>query len=327
MAKRDYYDVLGVGRTASDAQIKAAYRKAARKYHPDVNKAADSAAKFREATEAYEVLGDTQKRKQYDQFGHAVPGMGGGGGPGGGPGRTYTWSNQGGQEAPFDFQDIFGAGGGSGGFSGMSLQDILEALGGGGRRRGRGGPQPGRPPITGQDLEYHLSLTFLQAVKGSSTTIRLQMEDGSSQTLTVKIPPGVREGSKIRLRGKGAPGPGGPGDLYIVCHVAEHSHFHRVDNDIHVEVPISITEAALGAKVDVPTLDGLMTVTIPPGTPSGRKLRIKGKGVAVPGGVVGDLYVGIRIVPPAQVSAKGAQLLRQFDETEQFDPRANVPWR
>lgn len=315
MAKRDYYEVLGVGHNATPDQIKSAYRKLARKHHPDVNKAADASARFKEATEAYEVLGDPQKRNMYDQFGHAGPsgGFGGGyGGPGrGGPrGRTYEWSGPGGQGVRLE--DIFGGGQG---FSGMSLDDIMEALGGGRRsRRGRSEPQP-------RDMESHVSLDFLQAVRG--TTISLRMEGGGVETINVRIPPGVNEGSRVRVRSKGVNG----GDLFIVTHVGPHPYFRRDGADIYVDLPISITEAALGAKVDVPTLEGASTITIPPGSNSGRKLRLRGKGVVGAGGSGGDQYVVLKIVVPPQSPPKAADLLRQFDHLVQFDPRMDVPWK
>ncbi len=328
MGKRDYYEVLGVSRSASGDQIRSAYRKLARKYHPDVNKAADAAQKFKEATEAYEVLSDAEKRKMYDQFGHA--GMGGGFGAGAGPaagrgGRTYTWTGGGGQAGGFQgFEDLF-AGQGGHGFMGMSLEELMAALGGGGRggrRRTREAPRPG-----GMDVTYDLGVDFLQAVHGTTATIRLQREGGPSETISVKIPPGVKEGSKIRVRGKGAQGPGGGGDLYIVVHVREHPYFRREGDDIYLEVPVSVTEACLGAKVDVPTLEGTMTVTVPPGTASHRKLRLKGKGVKPPSGEAGDQYVVIRIVPPEQVSDEAADLLRKLQQVQPYDPRAKAPWK
>jgi curved DNA-binding protein len=202
----------------------------------------------------------------------------------------------------------------------MGLEELLSHLGAGGGARRRGKPAP----TTGADLEYELSLDFLSAIRGTTTTIRLSQGD-DTETLSVKIPPGVKEGSRIRIRGKGQPGRGGRGDLYIVTRVGEHPYFRRDGNDIYVDVPVSITEATLGAKVDVPTLDGLTTVTVPPGTPSGRKLRLRSKGA--PGPTPGDLYVGIQIVPPSKVSAKGAELLQKFDQAEDFNPRANVAWK
>ncbi|MFB3891318.1 MAG: DnaJ C-terminal domain-containing protein [Phycisphaerae bacterium] len=325
MAKRDYYDVLGVGRDASVDQIKAAYRKLARKYHPDVNKASDAPTKFKEATEAYEVLSDPQKRKMYDQFGFIGPGEGfpqGGPGPGG---RTYQWRGQPGQGFNINIDDIFGGGGQ--GFMGMSLDEILQQLAGGGRR-GAGQPRAGRGGRAAyepqpSDLDAEVTLDFMQAINGTTVSLRLQAGD-ASQTINVKIPPGVHEGSRIRVRGKGSAG----GDLYIITHIREHPYFRREGDDIHVQVPVSITEAALGAKVDVPTLNGMTTVTVPPGTSSSRLLRLRGLGVARPNGRGrGDQYVEIRIVAPPSVSDKGAELLRQFDAIEKFDPRAGVPWR
>ena len=328
MAKRDYYEVLGVARGATEAQIKSAYRKLARKFHPDVNKAADATAKFREATEAYEVLGDAQKRKMYDQFGHAGPagGFGQPGGPGGygggrsgGGGRNYTWQ-QGGRPGGVDFDEMFG---GPGGFNGMTLEEILQQLGG---AAGRGGRRGRAAAPRGQDLEYNLDLDFLAAVRGADTNVTLQDDRGNRQTLTVHIPPGVHEGSRVRVREKGAPGPGGSGDLYIVTHIRPHPYFRREGNDIYIDLPISITESALGAKVDAPTLEGTMTVTVPPGTGSGRKLRLKGRGITPPGGTAGDQFIVIQVVPPPRLSPKGAELLKEFQGLEPFDPRKEMPW-
>jgi DnaJ-class molecular chaperone len=331
--KRDYYEVLGVKRNASSDEIKRAYRKLARKYHPDVNKAEDAATKFREATESYEVLSDGEKRKTYDQFGHAA--FGGPAGARRGRGAGGPWPG-GAQGVQFDFSDIFGGGRGGGrsggGFMGMGLDEILEALGGRPRsaRRSR---RPTGPAPRGQSIEHRVMLDFLEAVHGTSTTLRLQETDpktgqSASQTITVKIPPGVRDGQKIRLRGKGESGPGGAGDLLIICHIKKHLYFRREGNDLYVEVPISIVEATLGAKVDVPTIDGTMTVTIPPGVASGRRLRLKSKGIAVPGmeGQRGDQYVIIKIVPPTEVSKGGREMLEKFSKSDDIDPREDAPW-
>jgi len=318
MAKRDYYEILGINRDATEAQIRSAYRKLARKYHPDVNKAPGAAEKFKEATEAYEVLSDAQKRGMYDRFGHVGPNNGPF--PGGG-GATYTWRGRPGQGAAVDFEEILGGFGG--GLAGLSLEEILQALGGG--RRGA----KAQARSVGTDLESHLTLDFLDAVRGTTTTLRIRRPEasGGSESITVRIPPGVREGGRVRVRGKGADGAAARGDLYIVLHVREHPYFRREGDDIYVDLPISLSEAALGAKVDVPTIDGMTTVTIPPGSPSGRHLRLRGKGVASPGGSQrGDQYAVIRIVPPPKLSSRGAELLREFNAAERFDPRANAPW-
>ncbi len=320
MAKRDYYDVLGVKRSAKADEIKSAYRKLARKYHPDANKSAGAPEKFNEATEAYDVLSDPEKRKIYDQYGHAGPSSGPGF-PGAGR-RGHS-----GQGVSFNFSDIFGGGGS--GFAGMSLDDILQSLGGGRARRGRQ-RQP-RPSRRGGDSETRLTLDFLQAIRGTSTRIRISRQgfDGAAQqeTIEVKIPAGVKDGSKIRVRGKGELGADSPGDLYISINVRSHDYFRREGDDIHVSVPISITEAALGAKVDVPTINGTSTVKVPAGTASGRKLRLRGKGVHRASAESGDLYVVIQIVPPPSPNERAKQLLTELQGLLTHDPRANCPWR
>ena len=322
MAKRDYYKVLGVSRTADETAVKAAYRKLARKYHPDVSKEAGATEKFKEATEAYEVLSDPKKRGMYDQFGHGGP------------------FDQGGRQAPpgrapggmgVSFEDIFSAareGGGGGGFMGMSLDDILGALGGG-RRRAQAGRRPS-PDQRGQDMEYPVTLDFMQAVWGATISVRISQSGGDKpggQTIDVKIPPGVRDGSRIRVRGKGGQGPGGSGDLYITTRIRPHEYYRREGADIYVDVPIGITEAALGAKIDVPTIDGMTTVTVPPGTSGAKRLRLKGKGVRNGSDDSrGDQYIVLQIIPPPKLSAAGKKLLKEFDEVEKHDSRADMPW-
>jgi len=312
MSKRDYYEVLGVKRGAPDADIKRAYRKLARKYHPDVNKSPGATEKFKEATEAYEVLSDQKKRDMYDQFGHAGgPRMSGG--PGGG------------------FQDFFSGMGGMGsgggrGFMGMGLDDILQVLRGkmsGGRKR-----PTGRGRKAKLDIEQKAMLEFLQAALG--TTVPVSLRKGSSagtttETIEVKIPPGVRDGARIRVRGKGSEQGGRKGDLYIVISVRPHPFFVASGNDVTVEVPISITEAALGAKVDVPTIDGMTTVTIPPGTSSGQRLRLRGKGIGPESGR-GDQFVQVKIAVEKHITAEGRKLLEEFQACERPNPRKDVPW-
>lgn len=315
MAKRDCYEVLGVKRGATSAAIKSAYRKLARKYHPDVSKADDAAEKFQEATEAYEILNDPKKRKLYDQFGHA--GMSGGADPAG------PWRREGaGGGFSMDFGDLFGASG----FAGMSLDDILASLGG--RRSARRGAKRTKHRPAG-DLQHNLTLEFLQAVRGTTITLKLPSQNGSAaEKIDVKIPPGVRDGAKIRVRGKGQVVRGGRGDLYIIVRIRPHPYFTRDGDDIYVTVPICITEAVLGAKVDVPTIDDMTTVKIPPGIGSSRKLRLKGKGAPSRDGKSrGDQYVVITIAVPAKLSDAGRELLEKFQQQENFDPRKDVPWK
>ena len=313
MAKRDYYHVLGVKHNATAAEIKTAYRKLARQYHPDVSKSPNAEEKFKRATEAYEVLSDPQKRSMYDRFGRVGPGPVAPGGPGGG--------------AAVSFEDIFGAaraGAAGGGFMGMSLDEILGAL-----RGGKKNVRRSRRKQRGADIEYNLTLDFMQAMWGTTASIRVTGpgSKGHQETLDVKIPPGVDEGSRIRLRGRGAPGPAGAGDLYIITHVRPHPYFRRESHDIYLDVPISISEAALGARIDVPTVDGMMRVTVPPGTASGKRLRLKEKGVRGVGGKHrGHQYVVIRIVPPEKLSVEGRQLLEEFQKIHPSIPRANAPW-
>jgi len=312
MGKSDYYKVLGVDQTASEKDIKSAYRKLARKLHPDVNKSPDAGEKFREATEAYEVLSDPEKRRMYDQFGHA--------GPTGYPFGTGRARPRGGG-VEFDIGDIFGRG--SSGFMGMGLDEILDAL--------RGARRRDRKPraVRGSDVEYKVTLDFMDVVRGTTASLRYLQpgKGGVTETLNVRIPPGLRAGSRVRVREKGAIGPGGPGDLYIIIHVRDHPYFRREGDDIYVDLPISIVESALGARIDVPTVDGMMTLSVPPGTGSGKKLRLRGKGVRRDGKDPGDQYVVIKVVPPKSVSGRGRELLEQFGRIEDFDPRSEVQWK
>jgi len=321
MSQRDYYEVLGVPRSASAKQIKAAYRRLARTYHPDVNKAADAAEKFKEATAAYEVLSDSDKRQMYDQFGHAGPdGFGTRGRPD--RARAHPWDpgqQPGPGAASFNFEDLFA----SSPFRGMSLKDLLASLGGQGRR----GRRSAAPARRGQDVEYGITLDFLQAVRGCTTDLELSRPSGSRERIAVKIPPGVRDGSRIRVRGKGAAGPAGAGDLYIITSVRDHPYFRRDGNDLYLDLPISVAEAVRGCEVTVPTVDGPAVLKVPSGTASGTRLRLRDKGVGDPKtGARGHQYAVIKIVPPKAVSEKGRALLAEFEKTDPVDPRKNVPW-
>jgi curved DNA-binding protein len=328
MAKRDLYDVLGISRTATPDEIKKAHRKAVRQYHPDRNKNNPQAEeKFREAQEAYDILADPQKRQNYDQFGHAGVGVGSAG-EGGRPDpfeqfrraqRGAGRGNRQWQAGPnvsvedFDFRDPSGFG------------DVFEQFFGGGAGRGaaRGRARPA--PQRGADVEHPVTLTFEQAARGTKMEFQLN-HDGKIQTIEVNIPPGVKDGSRIRMKGQGQQTNGEPGDLYIVTQVAPHPYFRREDLDIYLDVPISMYEAALGTKVEVPTLDGPVTVTIPPGTSSHAKLRIKGRGIER-GGQKGDQFVMTKIVAPKDLDEGDKQTIAEMAKKHPMDARADVPWR
>ena len=355
MAKRDYYEVLGVTKNASEAELKKAYRRLAMKHHPDRNPGDSAAeAKFKEAKEAYEILSDAQKRAAYDQFGHAgvegAAGGFGGGGPGGFGGASFS--------------DIFG--------------DVFGDIFGGGRGGGSGGPRVHR----GADLRYNLELTLEEAVHGTSVKIRVptlvacescggtgarkgsspktcptchgagqvRMQQGffsvqqtcptchgrgqviddpcgtchghgrvqEHKTLSVKVPAGVDSGDRIRLAGEGEMGENGgpPGDLYVQVVVKPHPIFTREDANLFCEVPIPFTTAALGGELAVPTLDGKVMLKIPEGTQTGRMFRMRNKGVKpVRGGPVGDLICRVVVETPVKLTEEQKELLRRFDQS------------
>ncbi|TDQ38050.1 molecular chaperone DnaJ [Aureibacillus halotolerans] len=358
MSKRDYYDVLEVGKGASKDEIKKSYRKLARQYHPDVNKEEGAADKFKEVSEAYEVLSDQQKRAQYDQFGHADPN-----------------------------QQGFG-GGGAGDFGGFG--DIFDMFFGGGRRRDPNAPQQGA------DLQYTMSLEFEEAIFGKEADITLPKEEecqtcygsgakpgtnpetcshcnGSGQlneaqntpfgrvvnrrvchycegkgkiikekcgtchgagrvkknkVIHVNVPAGVDEGQQMRVAGQGEPGANGgpPGDLYIVFYVEPHEFFQRDGDNIFCEVPLTFAQAALGDEIEVPTPHGRVKLKIPAGTQTGTKFRLRGKGAPnVRGRGQGDQNISVRVVVPTKLSADQKQLIREFadGEGEHIDEQEN----
>lgn len=294
MAK-DYYQTLEVSRTASPEEIQKAYRRLARKYHPDLNPDDKSAQqKFKDIQHAYDVLNDVEKRKMYDQFGPDFERMGGGspfqGGGGGGPGPG--------------FEEVFGSGGaGAGGFGFNNLDELLQQFGGGGaggrgRTRGRSGASRG--PTKGADLRAQLTVPFNTAVLGGSASIQVSRE-GKEESIQLRIPPGVDSGSKMRLRGQGNPGSNGgeSGDLIVELDVAAHPHFQRNGVNLELKLPITLREAMLGATIDIPTPSGTVALKIPAGTSGGKKLRVKSQGVRDAKGNVGDLYVELQIKLPA----------------------------
>ncbi|MBM3364642.1 MAG: molecular chaperone DnaJ [Betaproteobacteria bacterium] len=351
MAKRDFYETLGVAKNASDEEIKKAYRKLAMKYHPDRNPDSKQAEdKFKEAKEAYEMLSDPQKREAYDRFGHAGvdPNVGGAGGAGAGFGGGFSDA----------FGDIFG-----------------DIFGGGGRQRG--GPQVYR----GADLRYNLDITLEQAANGFETTIRVpswdecetchgsgakpgtspttcatcgghgqvRMQQGffsiqqtcpkchgsgkvipdpcnpcsgsgrvkRNKTLEVKIPAGIDDGMRIRSTGNGEPGMNGgpPGDLYVEIHIKQHGVFQRDGDDLHCEMPISFAKAALGGEIEVPTLSGKVSFSVPEGTQSGKTFRLRSKGIkGVRSGFPGDLFCHVVVETPVKLTDRQKELLRDFDQ-------------
>jgi DnaJ-class molecular chaperone len=301
---RDYYEVLGVPKTASADEIKKSYRKLARQHHPDRNPGDKKAeAAFKEVQEAYDVLGDEQKRKQYDQFGFAGPNGGGGPFPGGTP-----FPGGSGGLNPEDLASILGRFGmGGGGEGPIDLGEILGRRTRGGGRGRRAQPQPEEQPIHDVGVPYNL------AVHGGSMTLNI---DGKDETF--KVPAGVKEGQKMRLAGKG---PGGS-DVYIRLKIEPPPHFRREGDDLLLDVPLSLSEAALGGKVEVPAPDGTRgEVRIPPGTSSGKRIRVRGKGV---GG--GDLYYVVKVVVPEVTDPRGRELVEELARRYPQRPRTGPPW-
>lgn len=312
MSQRDYYEILGLSRSASADEIKKAYRKLAKQCHPDANPDdAGAQAKFAEITEAYDVLSDEQKRKKYDQFGHNWSKVGDAGG------NPFEGFGGGRGGAQFDLNDILGGmfGGAGGG----------NPFGGGGNPFGGGGRRQPRAQ-KGQNVEAEIRVPFQVGVEGGEHELTLQT--GSKvERLTVKIPGGIEDGGKIRLSGQGHPGHGGgaAGDVIVTVRISAHPWFRREGNNLLVDVPLTPAEAALGAKVDVPTLtEGTVVMTIPPGTSSGAKLRLRGKGARDrKTGHRGDQLVVVKIVVPKELSDEERSLYEQLQQISRHDPRAD----
>lgn len=319
---KNYYQILGVSRGASEDEIKKAYRRLAKQYHPDVNKNREAEEKFKEISEAYNVLSDSKQRKQYDMFGGAGFGQQGGGGPTGGPGG-FRWEFR---QAPgpgsgFDFSEMFGSTG---------LGDLFGELFqmGGMRRQSRGGRARSAPqePIAGKDIHTPMEIDFMEAIRGATRELRMDRGMGK-ETLSVKIPAGVDNGSKVRLAGKGEAREfgGKAGDLFLDIRIKPHPVFWREGADVYCEVPITIYEAALGATIPVPTLEGSAQMKIPAGTASGQKFRLKGKGGPdlERKGSVGDEYVIVQIVPPKKIDTETENFLQEWSKKKPYNPRGS----
>lgn len=317
MAK-DFYKILGIERGASADEIQKAYRKAARENHPDLNPDDKSAKeRFQEVQSAYEVLNDPEKRQMYDRYGDAYEQMGGGG-PGAGRGRPGAGPN------PFedvDLSDIFGGGAGGGGFADLFRQ-FSQGAGGGGAQSARRAPRP-----KGRNLRHEVTVSFHTSVVGGEVPVGVVEPNGAQKTINIKIPAGIEDGKKIRLRGQGEPSPRGgePGDLLVTVRVGSHPCYRRIGNDLEISVPITLTEAALGGKVDVPTPKGTISLTIPPGTNSGKRLRVRGLGIETDK-KKGDLFAEVQIVLPPNLSAEAKELLEKVEAERTVDPRENLKW-
>jgi curved DNA-binding protein len=312
-ARKDPYSVLGVARDAEEGAIRTAYRNLARELHPDVNPDDPAAEeRFKSVSEAYAALSDSDKRAAYDEFGEMA--------------LDPNFDVDKAREAQRAFGGAFGGrtgGGGAQGFGG-NLDDLFQNL----FSRGGGGFRGAPMRHAGPDVEAELTLDFLDAALGGEQrlTINRPTNDGGSrqQTVTVRIPPGVADGGRIRLRGQGGEGFGGgpPGDLYARIRVRPDRLFRREGRDIFLDVPISVREAILGADVEVPVLDGRVTVTVPPGTDSGARLRLRGKGVPHPTGqAAGDLYVVIQIKVPKNLDDETQARVESLDTLHRKDLR------
>ncbi|TDU91193.1 curved DNA-binding protein [Kribbella voronezhensis] len=317
MPARDFYEILGVSRTASADEIQRAYRQLARRYHPDVNKDPDAEERFKEVSEAYDVLSDPQQRKRYDAFGEdfrRVPadvdpdtysrsraGAGRAGRTGGGGrAREGGWETGAGQ---FDAE-------------GIDLDDLLGGMFAGRGRRGWG-------RIPGSDQEVELELTVEEAYRGTSRKLTVRGPTGTDRTIDVKIPAGVVNGQRIRLGGQGGQGTGGAaaGDLYLLVRIADHPRYRVSGRDLVVDLPLAAWEGALGASVPVETPDGEATVKVPKASSTGRRLRLKGRGLPNPRGAPGDLYAEVRLMVPERLTREEKRLFEELAGTSKFDPR------
>lgn len=304
---KDPYDILGVGRSAGADEIKTAYRRLAKQYHPDRNPGDKTAEqRFKEVQAAYEVLGDSQRRAEYDRFGAGGP-----------PPQYEQWSGAAGSgngsRVEFgDFDDL----------SSIFEQFFQRGPARRTRRRAGNGARP-----RGGNIEHELDISLDEAARGTTREVALTTGRGKPEHIEFKVPAGVADGQVVRIRGRGQEGPGGRGDLLIRVRIAPHPYFRRDGLDLLTDVPLSLTEAALGASVEIPTLGGRSVVKVPPGTSSGAKLRLRGEGLTdARSGQSGDLYAVVRIVAPRQLSPRATELLRELATELRQRPRAGPPW-
>ena len=284
--EKDYYQILGVTKGADSAAIKKQYRKLARELHPDKTKGDKKLEdRFKAVSEAYDILSDDKKRREYDDAREAFK-----------SGRVPPGFNGG------DFSDLFGPGG-----------DIFSTLFGGARQR------------HGADLQTEASIGFKESIYGTELNLRLSPQGSAATSITTRVPAGIKDGAKIKIKGRGAPGAAGPGDLYVLVHVTPHPIFSRKDENIHLTLPITFVEAALGADISVPTLEGdEVTVRIAAGTPSGRTLRVKGRGVKK-GSTSGDLMITLDVIIPQRLDGAAKKAVEEFAKaTNDFDPRKEL---
>lgn len=319
MKYKDYYAILGVTRTASADEIRKAYRKLAQKYHPDVSKEAKAEEKFKEVAEAYQTLKDPEKRAAYDQLGTGYQ-----------PGQDFR--------PPPDWEKHFrgaapgaeGLGGGAFSFEDLDLSDLFESLSRRGGARARGGAPRAMP---GEDYEVTVHLSLEDAHRGTQVDLALSVPEYDAagnmrhvpKTIKARIPKGATDGQRLRLRGQGGKGHNGgrDGDLYLDIVLHPHPLFRPTGHDLYLDLPLTPWEAALGASVQVPTLEGAVNLKIPPGTTAGRKLRLARKGLAKPGGGEGDLYAVVQIVNPTVLTDRERELFDQLAQASHFNPRGH----
>lgn len=322
MEFKDYYKILGVAEDATADEIKKSYRKLARKYHPDVSKEPNAEDKFKDVGEAYEALSDPEKRARYDQIRQYGAGGQFNPPPGWDNGFEFRGNFQGAEGFSDFFEKIFGGGGfGHGSFGGSPF--------GQGQHFGQGQPfghghahQPRAQ--RGEDSHASIDIDILDSYQGASRRIHLQSPDGKSHAIDIKIPKGITEGQRLRLKGQAAPSPYArqAGDLYLEIHFKSHAYFRVDGKDIYLECPIAPWEAALGAEITVPTLGGKINLKVPANSQTGKKLRLKGRGL--PGAQAGDQYVVLNIAIPEATTDKAKAFYQQMATTLPFDPRAGV---